>query len=214
MDKITGFFKKHPVIFMGMYLIVYFSIFILLEETVTPKYIIHSPIDDIIPFCEYFIVPYLLWFLYVPGILFYLVSADRDTFWKMVKMMFVGNMLCLLIYALFPNGVHTKHYIPSDNIFSHIVNIVYYTDTPTNVCPSIHVFDALSAHIALSRSRNVKNKPLIKNASCIFLILVCISTVTLKQHSIIDVLAAFILMFIMEKYAYKKDAQTHSVAIV
>lgn len=204
MNNLTQYFKKHPIIFMFLYTAVYFSAFSLLEATVKPKFIIHSPIDDLIPFCEYFIVPYLMWFFYVPAVLFYLVYNDRDSFWSMVKMMFVGNMLCLLIYAVFPNGVMPKNPTHADNIFAHMVNILYYTDTPTNVCPSIHVLDTLSAHIALSRSEYVKHNQGAKLASFMFFIMICISTVTLKQHSILDIVASLVLMFFLERYAYSK----------
>ncbi len=204
LNNIKLYIKKHPIVFMAVYTAVYFIIFSFLEATVVPKFIIHSPIDDIIPFCEYFIVPYLMWFIYVPAVLFYLVYNDRDSFWAMVKMMFVGNMLCLLIYALFPNGVLPKHPVQADNIFAHMVNTLYHTDTPTNVCPSIHVLDTLSAHIALSRSRYIKNISGAKLASFAFFIMICISTVTLKQHSIIDVFASLILMLFLEKFAYSK----------
>lgn len=202
MDNIKQYFKKHPIIFMMVYTALYFVIFSFLEATVKPKFIIHSPIDDYIPFCEYFIVPYLMWFIYVPAVLFYLVYNDTDSFWAMVKMMFVGNMLCLLIYALFPNGVIPKRPVAADNIFAQLVNVLYRNDTPTNVCPSIHVLDTLSAHIALTRSRYLKASFPLKMASFAFFIMICISTVTLKQHSIIDVFASLLLMLFLEKYAY------------
>lgn len=203
MDSIKQYFKNHPVVFMGVYTAVYFGIFSFLEATVTPRFIIHSPIDDYIPFCEYFIVPYLMWFIYVPAVLFYLVANDRDSFWRMVKMMFVGNMICLILYALFPNGVMPKRPVEADNIFSRMVNVLYYSDTPTNVCPSIHVLDTLSAHIALTRSRYLRTSKGLKMASFAFFIMICISTVTLKQHSIIDIFASLLLMLILEKYAYE-----------
>lgn len=214
MDNIKSFCKNHPVIFMGIYTIIYFIGFTFLEATVEPKFIIYSDLDRLIPFCEYFIVPYLLWFIYVPGVLFYLVHNDRNSFWHMVRMMFVGNMLCLLIYAIFPNGVPPKHPVVADNIFAELVNLIYYTDTPTNVCPSIHVLDTLSAHIALSRSLVARDNNAVKASSFIFFILVCIATVTLKQHSIIDVLCSFVLMFFLEKFAYKQPRTERSAAIV
>ncbi|MBR5535083.1 MAG: phosphatase PAP2 family protein [Clostridia bacterium] len=206
MDNIKQYFKNHPIVFMGVYTAVYFLIFSFLEATVTPRFIIHSPIDKYIPFCEYFIVPYLMWFAYVPAVLFYLVSHDRDSFWAMVKMMFVGNMLCLLLYTIFPNGVMPKRPVYADNIFAQMVNNLYYTDTPTNVCPSIHVLDTLAAHLALVRSKTVRDIPWIKTLSFMFFILVCMSTVTLKQHSIIDVFASLLLMLFLERYAYNKKA--------
>ncbi len=119
-------------------------------------------------------------------------------------MMFTGNIICLVIFFLFPNGVPAKNPVLEENVFCSIVNLLYYTDTPTNVCPSIHVLDTLAAHIALANSDFAKKYPNLKAFSAIFLVLICIATVTLKQHSIIDVICAFLLMFFLEKLAYDK----------
>ncbi len=200
--KIKNFFKEHPVIFMGLYTIVYFVWFLYLEKNIKPKYIISCPIDDLIPFCEVFIVPYLLWFVFIPAVLFSLMYSDRESFWKMAAMMFTGNIICLILYGIFPNGVVAKKPVANENIFCYLVNLLYYTDTPTNVCPSIHVLDTLSAHIAICRSRIALKYPWVKSLTFTFTVLICIATVTLKQHSIIDVFCSFCLMLALEKFAY------------
>ena len=207
--KIIGFFKKHPLAFALSYLVLHFLIFFILEAVITSDYyIIHSPIDDVIPFCEYFIVPYLLWFLYVPAIVLYLIKYDRNNYWKLALTLFGSNLICLVLYMIFPNGVMPKAPIEeTTNIFQQAVNILYANDTPTNVCPSMHVLDTLAAHVALSTSKTMDSHPFIKAGSFVFLILICVATVTLKQHSIIDVFAAFILFAIMAFFAYKKPAQ-------
>lgn len=192
---------------MVCYTVFHFAFFLILEEVINSKTatVIHCAIDDYIPFCEYFIVPYLLWFLYIPLVLFSLLFKDRESFWKMTTMMFGGNIICLIFYAIFPNTVETKYMVEETNIFAALVNILYANDTPTNVCPSMHVLDTLAAHIALCRSVLTKKFPFIKIGSFIFLMLICIATVTLKQHSIIDVFAAFGLMFVMVKIAYRDE---------
>ena len=49
-----------------LYAFIYFPWFTYLERHVTDNYfVIHSIFDDYIPFCEYFIIPYLLWFAYI-----------------------------------------------------------------------------------------------------------------------------------------------------
>ena len=49
-----------------LYGFIYFPWFTDLERHVTDNYfVIHSIFDDYIPFCEYFIIPYLLWFAYI-----------------------------------------------------------------------------------------------------------------------------------------------------
>ena len=85
--------------------------------------------------------------------------------------------------------------------FTTIIDILYRADTDTNVFPSIHVFNSVAIHFGISRSyyfRNVDNTAIVKNdkkrkaikiirlSSLILCILICISTLTLKQHSFLD----------------------------
>ncbi|MCO7108749.1 hypothetical protein NIA69_05615 [Gemmiger formicilis] len=49
-------------------------VFALLERTIqTPDLWVHCRLDDLIPFCKYAIVPYILWFPWIPFTLFYLL---------------------------------------------------------------------------------------------------------------------------------------------
>lgn len=207
--NLKSYFKEHPFVFVLSYLFIHFSLFFLLEAIVNPETatVIHCKIDDYIPFCEYFVIPYLLWFFYVPAIVLFLMKHDIPSFWRLTVSMFAGNLFCLLLYAVFPNTVLPKESVVDSNIFCQIVNFVYSNDTPTNVCPSLHVLDTLAAHIAFTKSKCLSNKFLLKALSFVFAVLVCISTVTLKQHSIIDVIAAFALMFLLYLIFYKKYAQ-------
>ena len=55
-----------------LYGIVYLNWFAYLEKTVTSHYrLIHYRPDDLIPFCEVFVIPYLLWFAYVAVMVVY-----------------------------------------------------------------------------------------------------------------------------------------------
>ena len=74
--------SRHPVWFMALYALFYLTFFSLLEHTVlTPDLWVHSRLDDVIPFCKYAIVPYLLWFPWIPFTLFYLLyKAPRRIF--------------------------------------------------------------------------------------------------------------------------------------
>lgn len=49
----------------------YMISFMLVEKISTETHLIHSFVDDLIPFCEYFIIPYVLWFLVVLGSVMY-----------------------------------------------------------------------------------------------------------------------------------------------
>ena len=57
---------KKPWVFL--YMLIYFPWFFILEHVVQDRYyLIECRLDHILPFCEYFIVPYLFWFVYVAG---------------------------------------------------------------------------------------------------------------------------------------------------
>ena len=68
---------KHIIPF-ALYFLVYMTWFSWLEQRHIWQYqIIHLAIDDYIPFNEIFVIPYFLWFVYVPGVVLYLPSTTR-----------------------------------------------------------------------------------------------------------------------------------------
>ena len=116
-------------------------------------HIIYSPIDDKIPFIEYFIVPYLLWFVFIAVVFAYFFFTDVDGFYKLAKISFAGMTIFLIISTIMPNGLAIRPVVfERDNIFVDLVKMLYQTDTPTNVFPSLHVFNSLAACIAIKNS--------------------------------------------------------------
>ena len=56
----------------------HFILFFLTESLIPVErcHVIHCSLDDIIPFCEYFIIPYILWFLYIAaGLIFFFFTS-------------------------------------------------------------------------------------------------------------------------------------------
>lgn len=55
--------KYKHIIPLAIFGVIYVLWFYLLEHRTNVQYmVVHMNIDDYIPFCEYFVVPYLLWF--------------------------------------------------------------------------------------------------------------------------------------------------------
>ena len=94
--------SRHPVWFMALYALFYLSFFALLERTIqTPDLWVHCQLDDLIPFCKYAIVPYILWFPWIPFTLFYLLyKAPREDFWRLCIPLFTGMTMALLSMPL------------------------------------------------------------------------------------------------------------------
>ena len=186
------FFKRKGWrICFAAYIFIYLPWFSTLEKVINSNYpglhIINIPFDDMIPFCEYFIIPYVLWYLYVVGACVYMYfKADNKEFIQFALSLIIGMSLALTICMIYPNGLTLRpDHIP-DNFCGKIINTLYAIDTSTNVFPSIHVYNSLAVNSILC-------------------ILICLATMFLKQHSVIDVIGAIILYIILYIFIYVID---------
>ena len=185
-ERILAFYRRYPAMIALTYFPFYLLGFVLVEQVVEPRYIIWCPLDDLIPFCEYFIVPYATWFVELAVIPLLLLKYDRKQYYYLCAVMFTGMTLCLGVYLIFPNGLDLRVEIIRQNIFADLVRLIQAVDTPTNVCPSIHVASAMAMDLAICRSVLGQRRWVRMLANSVF-VLICLSTVFLKQHSVIDI---------------------------
>lgn len=213
MKIIKNFLKKYQHLWILSYCPVYLAWFHSLEMQPGTKgsfHILHTAFDDIIPFCEYFIIPYFLWFAYVFFAAVFFARNNKDDFFRLCAFLFSGMTISLLICSIFPNGTDLRPVLTGrNNIFATAVSFLYQIDTCTNVFPSIHVYNSIGVHIAISKSRDIKNRKHgseIRLFSLLLAILICMSTVFLKQHSILDVCGAIIMAYVMHEIVYPTPA--------
>lgn len=207
--KIKRFLKKYNHALVFLYALIYMPWFMYLEKHVTRDYyLIHSPLDDYIPFVEYFIVPYLLWFLFLGIGAFYLFFNDKKEFLRMAAFQIAGMTIFLIICTVFPNGLHLRPTaFARDNIFVDLVRFVYSTDTPTNVLPSMHVFNSVGICLGLSHTERLRNRRWILLGVHVLTMLIILSTVFLKQHSVTDVIAALVMSGILYQIVYAYEGR-------
>ena len=194
-----NWFSRHPIWFMAFYLVFYLSVFHWLEVNITvPEVWVHCHLDDLIPFCKYAVIPYLAWFIWIPFTLFYLLwKAPRADFWRLCLPLFAGMTIALAVYVILPNGLDLRPYrVYGSDIFARIVRLLYSTDTATNVCPSIHVFNSVTLMMAYYRSR-IFEEPRRRWMR----LSIIASTVLLKQHSCIDVVMGILLAMAVDSAA-------------
>lgn len=204
MNRIKSFFLKYRHMWLLSYAFVYLPWFCYLEKTITRDYhVMHVALDDYIPFNEYFIIPYMLWFVYVAGTLLYFMFKSREDYYKMCIFLFSGMTISLIICTFFHNGTDFRPVIdPDKNIFSAMVASLYKADTCTNVFPSIHVYNSIGTHIAIVKSELFRNRPMIRFGSGILTVSICLSTVFLKQHSVVDGIGAIIIAYVLYSIVY------------
>ena len=202
--RTKNFIKKYRHAWVLLYGFIYMPWFIYLEKRTDVHYfLIHSPLDDYIPFVEYFIVPYLLWFAFVAVAAGYFFFTDKTGFYRLSAFLIVGMTFFLFLCTVFPNGLNLRPAtFARDNIFVELVKHVYATDTPTNVLPSIHVFNSLGVCIAIWHSEALKKHRKIQYGAYLLAVLIILSTVFLKQHSVTDVIAAFALACVIYPFVY------------
>ncbi|MBQ1870921.1 MAG: phosphatase PAP2 family protein [Lachnospiraceae bacterium] len=196
---------KHGLCFL--YALIYFPWFSIIEKHVTWHFhIVHMPLDDMIPFNEFFIIPYLFWFPYVAIPLVYFFLTDKETFLKSCKFLFTGMTLFLIISTIYPNGAYLRPIVfKRDNILTELVKILYKMDTPTNLFPSIHVYNALGTHLSICYSAKFKGSRAFKTGSLIIAVFIVLSTMFIKQHSVFDVITAVVMVCIFWIMFYVKD---------
>lgn len=198
------FFKRYKHAGYLLYMIGYLIAFQFLEKTVTTNFHeIHIALDDKIPFCEYFIVPYLMWFGFVAITIIYFLFQDKKGYYKLITFLFTGMTIFLLVSYIYPNGHHLRPTtFARDNIFVDLVKMLYEIDTDTNVLPSIHVYNSLGCYIAIRKCPKLRNKKGIQIGSFVLTVAIILATMLLKQHSVIDVVAGMVMARLVYEIVY------------
>ena len=125
MRKLRQWTLNHPLQFVSVFMLVYFTWFSLLEKYAQPVLMIHSKLDDKIPFCEYFIVPYLLWFVWIytripNGLNLRPEITNNNIFSRLVDMIWsvdTATNVCPSIHVF--NSIAINTVIQHSNAFKH-----------------------------------------------------------------------------------------------
>lgn len=206
-EKWNRFGRKYPHAWVISYFIIYLLWFFWLESRASePYHVVRFPLDEKIPFCEYFIIPYFLWFLYIAAVYIWLFFKNQEHFYKYIAFLYTGMTLFLLISTFYPNGHLLRPLeFERDNLFVQMVMFLYWADTSTNILPSIHVFNSIAAHMAVMHTPALRKQKWTVRLSRILCVSIILSTMFLKQHSIIDVFCGILLGIYMNYYVYHTD---------
>ncbi len=191
--------------FWALYLPLYLAAFFWVEKLVpssAPYWVSYWPaVDDAIPFCAPFVLAYYLWlpFMVLPG--FYFALRWPDCFRRYMKFIALGFSLCLVFFVLFPNGQDLRPAsFPEDTLFTRMVGLLYSVDTNTNVLPSVHALG--SVLVAFAAYDCPACKPFLRIAAILAALLICASTLFIKQHSILDIFAGILLAVPLYWFVY------------
>jgi membrane-associated phospholipid phosphatase len=192
-------------LFCALYLIFYLLGFYVIEHVLKPSHyhVLSTPLDHMIPFCEWMIFFYYAWFPFMAIAYIYTYICEKKEYLRLITFTFVGMTIFVFVSALYPNTLDIRPtHLDNSNIARVLTNFIYYMDTPTNVLPSIHVYNSIGFALAFCHCHVSLRK---KQFSLFLCIMICISVFFVKQHGIIDVLAAILMAYIMYVIVYKKE---------
>ncbi len=168
---------------------------------------IHCPLDDIIPFCEWFIIPYMLWMVCMVALCLYCLVFDLDTFRQYSRFLVISMSISTVIFLIFPSCQELRpDTYPRDNLLTTFVSFLHNADTNTNVFPSEHVIGAIAVWIAAFHAKGLR-RPWIQIFISLLMLLICLSTVFLKQHSVLDIIAAIPICLLCYLLCFYKKSE-------
>ena len=182
---------------------VFGAVFWYMEIVGADKYhTVHCFLDDKIPFCEYFVIPYYFWFIFLIGMIVYGFFWDESALKNYMKFTAITYAVTLIVYAVYPTVQNLRpETFQNDNFFTQIVKFAYKVDTNTNVCPSIHVLGSMAVYFAARKSRVFGGKAW-RIAFFTVAVLITLSTLFIKQHSVLDIIFAVLLGLLAYPFVY------------
>jgi len=212
-----GLHKEYKRIWVMLPFVVGMLWFTLLESQLPiADYYVEVPLDDEIPFVPLFVVPYLGWYAYVGSALVYFFIKSPGAFVRMGMFLGMGMLVSCCVFALYPNGQMLRPVNPGSGIYGDIIRSIYRSDTSTNSLPSIHVIYSLATHAAIVHHMEWKRKfsptrigPFtLRIASFVSCMVICASTVLIKQHSVVDGVAALLVTWVLSAIIYESRILT------
>lgn len=159
------------------------------------RIVIDLAVDRAIPFISVFIIPYILWYAYIPLMMLYMYFTERSRYLRQCVALFSGMAFCTLLFMVFPTAL-PQDFRPQNlgnGFFGFLCKMIYANDMPYNVCPSLHCFEAIVIHIMSFYGTLLSGDLLKRSLSAVLCVLICLSTLFVKQHSVIDVFVSTVL---------------------
>ena len=178
--------------------VVYFVFYALTERCIPPERCIPTdlPLDHRIPFLEIFLIPYVVWFGLIAFSLGYFLLYRPKSFRRLQTYFIITQVIAVTVFLLLPTRQDLRPAVfPRDNLLTRAVAALYRADTSTGVCPSLHV--AFSLGLASVWCRE-PIRPFLKASLLIWVVLICLSTLFIKQHSVTDVLCTLPVCLVAE----------------
>lgn len=149
-----------------------------------------NSLDDRIPLIPWTVAIYLG--CYVFWIVNYILGCrqEKKTAFRFMGADFAAKFVCFLCFMLFPT-TNIRPVITGDTLWDGVMSWLYCVDAADNLFPSIHCLTSWFCLIAVRENKIIPKWYQV--VSALTAVAVCISTLTTKQHVLVDVIAGIAL---------------------
>ncbi len=197
------FFDRKDKIWVGPLGIIAFVVFYMLPNHLNifePSYIHLFEFEKLIPFIDWTIWVYMSDYLYIA--LVFMLLKDKDNMNRIYYSQIMLLMVSMFIFFLIPTQ-YPRPEVEYSGLTGYFIQLLYSTDTPGNACPSIHV-----AMTFLAGYGFIKEKRYLLPWFMLWAVLISLSTLTVKQHYLMDIIGGVTMSIIFyavgRKFIYRR----------
>ncbi|MGI6500776.1 MAG: phosphatase PAP2 family protein [Anaerostipes sp.] len=146
--------------------------------------------DRMVPVIPSFVSIYLI--CYVFWIVNYILigRVSKEHMYRFLVGDFLSRIICGMFFVLLPTTL-VRPEIVGNGVWEHALRFVYSVDQSANLFPSVHCLVSWFCYIGIRGEKSVSKGYRI--FSCVFAILVCVSTQVTKQHYVVDIAGGIFL---------------------
>ncbi|OVE81330.1 hypothetical protein BVY03_03860 [bacterium K02(2017)] len=160
------------------------------------------PFESKIPFIPFFAFIYLTIYI-LPSWLF-LTTNQKGRLFKIFRVFILALLIHLIFFITIPISYPLRPEIIPNTMWYHLLlSIMYQMDAPINTFPSMHVSFSFLSYFFIRRYEPQKAQFVLLAA-----IAIALSTVFIKQHFIMDVVAGFMVAYLLNVTLIIKNFKT------
>ena len=146
--------------------------------------------DSLIPFLPWTASIYFGCFLFWAAVYIFLAQGDKTEAYRFFWADLMAKGVCLLFFLLLPTTMPRPD-IHGSSFWAYVMRFLYRVDAPYNLFPSIHCLVSWLCFVGVRRRRDVP-RPLVWGTG-LAAGLICLSTLTTRQHVMADVAGGIFL---------------------
>lgn len=155
-----------------------------------PHHILTSRIDEQIPFVPMSIIIYFGCYLFWAVNYVMIAKLDKKWAYQFYFADMISRIICFAFFLMYPT-TNIRPEITGTGIWNMGMQLLYSIDAADNLFPSIHCLVSWFCYIGIRGNKKIPKW--YQWSSCVMAVLVFISTLTTKQHVLLDVFGGVVI---------------------